>query len=554
MIVKNFFKLSKNFAYLLSLLLVIYLRFRWSTVSQWREDSATNIWLAYTKNFNELPVGLLSSKMVPNPNGIILIGKIFTTIESVLHLTFVLSLFQVFLFFLLSREISSNKSLNNYTFLVLSFSTIISASSVEFWNNWILILPNTLFFIFLFKYLNTTNSKFLLISFCLLIVPSSIYLAGISNSIIYFLLIFIVLFKNKNYKKIKFKIKHLLATVFFYLINFLIVWNPYFKSLKLSEIFGFSGLTTYDRVNIFSDTFLELPGFFITFWTKKQSFYINHIDITGITNVHTRSLHELFKIYVEFHKVIIVMFIAIILFSIRNLIKINDVKIDNKLFDKLFLFFVFIIFSALLNPIIGGPNLVNYERVENMNQYYQYFLIIWLCTPFLVVEKFYQKKLILFNNIVFSIFLLVNILLSLSIFSDSLNYDGDKLIESDVPLIHKIEAVDYIGSSILEKNSELNTTISYDLGGGTWNWIPSHGEYFSTWYKDYPFTIGRIFDYQLLRKYSIKNDYEGFVSRDFIDSDYIISYKFEYHEALDNKNYEHEYFGRLRVSKLISGN
>lgn len=554
MIVKNFFKLSKNFAYLLSLLLVIYLRFRWSTVSQWREDSATNIWLAYTKNFNELPVGLLSSKMVPNPNGIILIGKIFTTIESVLHLTFVLSLFQVFLFFLLSREISSNKSLNNFIFLVLSFSTIISASSVEFWNNWILILPNTLFFIFLFKYLNTTNSKFLLISFCLLIVPSSIYLAGISNSIIYFLLIFIVLFKNKNYKKIKFKIKHLLATVFFYLINFLIVWNPYFKSLKLSEIFGFSGLTTYDRVNIFSDTFLELPGFFITFWTKKQSFYINHIDITGITNVHTRTLHELFKIYVEFHKVIVVMFIAVILFSIRNLIKINDVKIDNKLFDKLFLFFVFIIFSALLNPIIGGPNFVNYERVENMNQYYQYFLIIWLCTPFLVVEKFYQKKLILFNNIVFSIFLLVNILLSLSIFSDSLNYDGDKLIESDVPLIHKIEAVDYIGSSILEKNSELNTTISYDLGGGTWNWIPSHGEYFSTWYKDYPFTIGRIFDYQLLRKYSIKNDYEGFVSRDFIDSDYIISYKFEYHKALDNKNYEHEYFGRLRVSKLISGN
>ena len=554
MIVKNFFKLSKNFAYLLSLLLVIYLRFRWSTVSQWREDSATNIWLAYTKNFNELPVGLLSSKMVPNPNGIILIGKIFTTIESVLHLTFVLSLFQVFLFFLLSREISSNKSLNNFTFLVLSFSTIISASSIEFWNNWILILPNTLFFIFLFKYLNTTNSKFLLISCCLLIVPSSIYLAGISNSIIYFLLIFIVLFKSKNYKKIKFKIKHLLATVFFYLINFLIVWNPYFKSLKLSEIFGFSGLTTYDRVNIFSDTFLELPGFFITFWTKKQSFYINHIDITGITNVHTRTLHELFKIYVEFHKVIIVMFIAVIIFSIRNLIKINDVKIDNKLFDKLFLFFVFIIFSALLNPIIGGPNYVNYERVENMNQYYQYFLIIWLCTPFLVVEKFYQKKLILFNNIVFFIFLLVNILLSFSIFSDSLNYDGDKLIESDVPLIHKIEVVDYIGSSILEKNSELNTTISYDLGGGTWNWIPSHGEYFSTWYKDYPFTIGRIFDYQLLRKYSIKNDYEGLVSRDFIDSDYIISYKFEYHEALDNKNYEHEYFGRLRVSKLISGN
>ena len=129
-------KISYKLRNIIFLALLIYLRYKWSTISQWREDSATNIWLAYTKSFSEHPVGLLSSKMIPTPNGLIIFGKVFTIFKSLLHATIFLSLLQISLFYLLSKEISSNKNLNNFLFLLLSFSTIMSSSSVEFWNNW----------------------------------------------------------------------------------------------------------------------------------------------------------------------------------------------------------------------------------------------------------------------------------------------------------------------------------------------------------------------------------------------------------------------------------
>lgn len=544
-------KLNKKIVNSTLFIFILYLRYRWSSISQWREDSATNIWLSYTKELSEIPVGILSSKMIPNPNGIIIFGKIFTFFESVLYTTFFLSTLQVFLFFLLSKEISSNKILNNFVFLLLSFSTIISSSSVEFWNNWILILFHILFFIFLFKYLNTENSKFLIAAACMPAIPVSIYLAGIVNSLIYTLLIFLSLLVNKNYKRVKFKVSHIAMALIFYILNFFYVWKPFFSAIKLSEVYGFSGLSLYDRVNYFSDIFLELPGSFLTFWTQKNAFYINHIDITGISNVHTRTLHELFKIYIEFHKVVIVIFLTIIFIGLKELIKSDNSKIDKELFRKLILFFTFITVSVLVNPILGGPNFVNYERVENMNQFYPFYLLIWFCVPYIFLGIIFQKRIIQLNYIVFSIFMVINIALSFTIFSDSLNYDGNKLIEADVPLIHKIQVVDFIGEKILEDEAGLNIAISYDLGGGVWEWIPTHGEYFSEWYTDNPFTIGRIFDYQLLRKYSINNTYEGLNTRNFSDSDYIVSYKFKNHKVLDNNDYEHYYFGRLRVSKLL---
>ena len=69
-------KYIKYTFYFLSISSIFIYRYYWSTVSQWREDQATNIWLAYTKNISDIPVGLLSSKMIPTPNGIIIYGKI----------------------------------------------------------------------------------------------------------------------------------------------------------------------------------------------------------------------------------------------------------------------------------------------------------------------------------------------------------------------------------------------------------------------------------------------------------------------------------------------
>lgn len=544
-------KITHNLKTPFLLVLAVYMRYRWSTISQWREDSATNIWLAYTKNLSELPVGLLSSKMIPTPNGIVIFGKIFTIFESLLFLTFFLSIIQVVLFYFLSKEVSTNKNLRIFIFSLLSFSTLLSSSSVEFWNNHFLILVNSIFFIFLFKFLNSEKSELIIILICLVTLPPAIYLAGLSNSIVFLLLIFLSLFMNKNYQPIGKKFLYFFVAVTYLFLNYLFIWRPYFNNVKISQVFGFSNLTLYDRLNIFSDNFLQIPGSFLTIWTNKTAFYINQIEVSGITNVNSTYVHEIFKIFVEFHKIIIVLFVGTTLLGVSKLIN-SDQKIDGLLAKKVFLFFVFITTSILINPILGGPNFINLERPENLNQYYPFFLLVLLLTPFVFSNiGVFKNKIIFPTYTIFSLFILINIVLSFSVFSNSLNYDGDKLTEADVPLIHKIELVDFIGQSLRENNNN-STTISYFLGGGRWDWIPTHGEYFSEWYTDNPFTMGRVYDYQLYRKFSIINEYEGIIRRDFYDSDFIVTYKFENHRVLNNTNYDHFYFGRLRLSKLVN--
>ena len=97
------------------------------------------------------------------------------------------------------------------------------------------------------------------------------------------------------------------------------------------------------------------------------------------------------------------------------------------------------------------------------------------------------------------------------------------------------------------KNLE-EATISYQLGGGIWDWIPSHSEKFSLWYPDYPFTVGRIYDYVLYKQYDLSNIYEGTNSRDYEDSQYIVSYIFNTPKLNDIDNYEEILFNRLRIS------
>ncbi len=184
-----------------------------------------------------------------------------------------------------------------------------------------------------------------------------------------------------------------------------------------------------------------------------------------------------------------------------------------------------------------------------MAQYYIFYILVCFLFPFVFIEfKLFHKRLIPLNQAVFILFIFLNITLSVNLISNSLNYDGDKLTEADVPLVYKIELVDFIGKDSESKHHKDEISVSYFLGGGIWDWIPDHSEYFSKWYPDNPFTIGRAYDYQLLRKYSIKNSYEGLNFRNFNNSDYIVTYKFDQNEVLSDKNYDHFYFGQLRLS------
>ena len=535
---------NKNRLYfIVSFISILIYRYFWSSVSQWREDQATNVWIALTETVQTTPVGLLTSKGIPVTNFMILIGKLYNFIDNLLIATVLFSLLQVFCFYLLVKELNLTEGKKLSLFLVLSFSVILSSSSIEFWNNWIFIQFNCLFFYFYLLFVRTRKTFYLYVMLLILTFNLAIYLAGITTAVSMGIIVLYEFLMNRDKKGMNNAMKGyfmLFTTTSLYLY---FVWFKYFTSVKTSEILSFSGLSLYDRFNILSDQFLEIPGTFLTVWTKQSSFYILQIDRDLLSNM----TFNIFKIYVEFHKVITLYFLLAI-FVILLYKNANTKVFDSLNFRFLIAISFFIYFSTLINPALGGPNFSNSERMENYIPYYPFFIIIWFLTiDKLEIFNIGKIKFSKLNKSLLISVISINLLLSIFTISDNLTYSGDKLTNADIPLTEKMEVVHFIAEDMNNKGLR-EVTISYQLGGGIWDYIPKHGEKYVEWFPKYPYTIGRVYDYILYSNYSIINKYEGLNDRSFNDSQYIISYIFNTPDIYDENKYTEINFKRLRIS------
>ena len=531
---------KKNIIFIgFSSLIVIY-RYFWSTISQWREDQATNVWLALTESIQSTPVGLLSSKDIPVTNGMIIFAKIFNFIDNLLIATLLFSIFQIFCFYLLVSQLEINENKKFSLLILLSVSTVLSSSSVEFWNQWIFILFNCLFFYCYLLFLKSKETFYLLVMLLISTLPAAFHLSGILNTTVMGIIIFYEFFSIKEKNSTRNSILKYSVLSFLTLLYSYFVWFKYFKFVSLTKILSFTDLTLYDRVNILSDKFLEIPGLFLTAWTKQGSFYILQVNRDIVSNL----TFNLFKVYVESHKLITVLF----LFSL-GLIFIYKKKNFEPVVSRFITALLFFIgFCSLVSPVLGGPDFTDFQRMDTYIQYYPLFLILW----FLVIDEASELKIRYINLkkaglsvMVFSI--LLNLTLSIGIIYENINYSGNKLTEADVPLVEKIDVTKYIAEDMNKKQIK-TASMSYQLGGGIWDWIPDHSEVFSKWYPQYPYTIGRVYDYMLLNEYSINNEYEGLNSRDFQNSDYIVSYILNEPELDSKENYTNILFNRLRLS------
>ncbi len=528
---------------MLSIAFVVIYRYFWSSISQWREDQSTNIWLALTETLSTTPVGLLSSKDIPVPNGMVIFGKFFNLIDNLLIATILFSLIQILCFFLLINQLQIGEYKKLSLLLLLSFSTVLSSSSVEFWNQFIFIIFNSLFFYFYLLFLKSRETLYLFVMLIISTLPASVYLAGILNTLILGIIVIYEFVSTKDKKTANKSIqKYTLLSIFTLLYSYF-VWIQYFRNVRLKDILSFTDLTLYDRINILSDQFLQIPGLFLTAWSKQQSFFILQIDRDIVSNIS----FNLFKVYVELHKVITVFFLLSLILILLNK-KSKEIKFEPLLARFIFSILFFIFASSLISPVLGGPNFVSFERMDNYIQYYPFYIILW----FLIIDKasdfnIRNLKIKRINGLIFIISILISFSLSFSVIFDNLNYSGDKLTESDVPLIEKMKVTKYIAGD-MEKKEISKAKISYQLGGGIWDWIPEHSKIYENWYPQYPYTIGRVYDYILYTQYSINNVYEGQNIRDFDDSDYVVSYVFNSPDLDNEKNYKEVIFNRLRVS------
>ena len=139
-----------NLSLVFSTVLLSIYRFNWIELAYWEKDPSTNLWLGYVKPISELNIGLISSQFIPNPNGMMIIGKFLSIFGSSVNISLFLTLLNLYVLYLFLLSYFIKKNFDFYLFFLIGGSSILISSTTEFWNQWILLTINLMIMTFCF--------------------------------------------------------------------------------------------------------------------------------------------------------------------------------------------------------------------------------------------------------------------------------------------------------------------------------------------------------------------------------------------------------------------
>jgi hypothetical protein len=596
---------KKIFFYILLIIFLGFYRYFWSLTPSWQVVGVSRLYFLDLLNLFEAKVGLLSSKNIPMPNGMIFLAYLLKPINNLIIISFVISIIQLFLIYLLVRETRFNNIEKLLFFLALSTSSYISNMSVHLLNQWIVINFSIFFFYLFLKFERTKQLNTLAMLYIVSVIPPSIYLGGIVTSLFMISATIYITFKNTDIlKKNKREFyKRVYVISFFYFLFFIFSWLPYIATVDLSVFKSLESTSENKLFSLIKNSYL-FPFFFLDVFTEEKSFYIRFLEPAVISD----NLQLIKVFYIKLHEIIINYLVFLIFIFIKNK-KLNQIKRI-----EIILPFLFIFIFTIITPLFGGNNFYKFNRMDQFSEMYIYFLIIMFSvlfsfkkdslkisytlksdyiknffivsiyfslinyfsvfynqeSTFFIFTKpdlislptygfiflsfifiFYENLFFKFHNLIkfaiVIIFIVTNILFSFHIVDERVNPPYVELTEEEVSIYIKYKLVEYLGPIIL-KSENLSPSISYQLGGGKFEWIDKHGSQLNEWYPLNVYTIGRTFDYILYKEWGIVNLYEGNQERFFTDSDYIISFTKDKLISDDNIFYKNINFGPLRLS------
>lgn len=514
-----FNKYIKNKYYLIFVFLLFPLsiiqRHNFISISQWREDQATTYWLAFINNLFDIKVGLISSKLLANPNGLLLYSKPFTFIENfkISILLYSLSQLLMILFFFKHLKIN-DKKLKYILFFTVIFNFYVSTASVEIWAQFFYISFNFYLLGTLYYFYNNKKIDAIDLILILVIIPS-FYLGGILNLFAYlFVLLYLIIFKKlKIYINKKINLMYFLKIIsLIFILNK--IWLEFLLYLNDEDLFNFlNAEKNYPTLKSYIK--------FLLFFDLNNIF-----TLFSETNIQSELTKNIFLLFNKLGSYINLYFNFLLFLYLYNL-----KKYKQRISTYFLLIFLFIYVSYLISPFLGGENLIDGSRKDVSLQFFCLYIVMFVLLHF-ELFKFYKKRDTL--NIILkyslTIFIVINLVLSFSVYFDYINYEGEELSSSDVPLNYKIEIVDFISSLNFTNQDSRSLKIYYDLAGTEMGWLEEFGYNYPDYYN-FPYTFGRIFDLLLLKKYNISNEYEGSMIRLPKNPDIVITYR--YHSKID---------------------
>ena len=545
---KNFLtKEKEKFFLLFGILLLIIYKYLWSAIgASWREDEATVIWIANNFSILDTPLGLVSSVGIPNPNLLVLISKPFTIFNSLIQVSTVFALLNIiFIYFALKDK---QKGYRNFLLIFLiGFSSYISQSSLEPWGQSFLIITNSVFIYVLFGFVIEKKYYLFPLFPVVILIPSSIYLGGLTNSVVYSL--FFLFFSIIYIKQIKKYFSSNRINIASFISCFLLLrftWIPFFKKVNLNSISEVSNSWTNIYL-IFIERYKNTVRSIFGFWVDERSYYFPTMNLNNVSE----STFDLFLIYLRLHWFLqryVLFHICLILILLMFLKK----NLNMSHVSKVFLLIFYLILFTATSPAIGGREFLKFQRMDNYVETYFIFIFVWFYIGYSYRNFRFSRFLTIFNSSLIILFTIFNIYFSYNILFDNFDNQSNKLTESDVPMIHKQQVIEFVAEDWKNLSDNNNIPVYYELGGGTYDWVNDFGANMSKYYSSNPYTIGRSFDYIFQKKYKLINSQEGLQFRSLKNTKYIIAYTFSPIRGAIYDNYEELYFGRLRL--LINKN
>lgn len=503
---------------------VIWDRYRFALITQWREDQATNLWLGLTQSIFKIPVGLISSTSVPNPNGMILIGKLLSLCPSLLIVSTLLGIIQAGAAYFCCRAVTRDLRNSVILSLPLLCSTILRGTGGEFWNQWVLITVNLLFAGFWIHFLRDSRPVYFLAAWILVLLAPSLYLGGLANAFVFMLMLsgsLVIILKRK--KSEGENLGHFLGSLlvpcmFIFGVSVWLTWGPYFHAISIASLKGLTYSPLLTRVKLAGKALLAFGNWFM-YWGKTDFSPL----LQSNKVIMTSGLHNIANAISIIYGCLCVLFVLAIIFAALYPQAKKSVM-ESPLLRSFKAIFIFLIASYCLTPLVYAPQWFKGERPDQFVQFFPFLLLIIFLAPWgislpVFLSRFFKGMVVVFGGI----FCLLNVYAGHLVVQASLKNPYREIPESDVPLFYKLKAIKFIAYSEHFKANR-PVKVDYDFGEASHTeWIVEFGKKIEKWYPA-PMSIGRAFDYEFLRRYGLKNYQEGVQERVVGSGKYIIGY------------------------------
>jgi len=516
----------------------------WVSVAQWREDAGTNLWLGYTtwRELSVPPVGLLSSRYIPNPNGMPLLSALLSLLPSLFWVSLTCSLLQVGAVLWASRELARGARWVRLCLALPPLACVfLRAASVELWNQWLFITVNAVLVALVARELRRHHPlHFVLIAWLILLSPT-LYLMGVLNSLLFgAALLGLVLHQRRQIRWREQATHACMALIALGLgLSVWLTWVPYLRTLPLERITDLPGLPLWERAKV---------AWIAVKRTRKWIFDVHPPDLSAIWQSHGHINGPEVQQYAEltasvFHLQLWVAALAVLAVAVDAL---RRRRLPLRLTPLWLLAGVVAAYAG--SPLLGGFPWHEGERADQSLTF-----LVWLFWAVFSVPLLgralgpLRGPITIASACIALSYTAVAAYCGASAAWAHLIYRGTIVSVADVPLVHKEQALAFIAADWRSRSKSDRVPLHYDMVG-EWSWIPSHGELMLQYLPQPVFTVGRALDWELLRRFQLRNAHEGQQKRAFQGDRYVMTYAGKRVPRYVPKSAEHHVFGRIRVS------